>query len=93
MVEVFTKPGTDSEWCKRHIWKTFISKSNLTVFKQLPTVAAVISPCSALEFCFEIKDIICFSIEVEFFFAAATKSSGANFMISKSELTVFHKDH
>ena len=22
MVEVFTKPGTDSEWCKRHIWKT-----------------------------------------------------------------------
>jgi hypothetical protein len=22
MVEVFTKPGTDSEWCKDHIWKT-----------------------------------------------------------------------
>ena len=22
MVEVFTKPGTDSEWCKNHIWKT-----------------------------------------------------------------------
>ena len=22
MVEVFTKPGTDSEWCKRHIWNT-----------------------------------------------------------------------
>jgi hypothetical protein len=22
MVEVFAKPGTDSEWCKRHIWKT-----------------------------------------------------------------------
>ena len=21
MVEVFTKPGTDSEWCKNHIWK------------------------------------------------------------------------
>jgi hypothetical protein len=22
MVEVFTQPGTDSEWCKNHIWKT-----------------------------------------------------------------------
>ena len=22
MVEVFTKQGTDSEWCKNHIWKT-----------------------------------------------------------------------
>jgi hypothetical protein len=22
MVEVFTKPGTNSEWCKQHIWKT-----------------------------------------------------------------------
>jgi hypothetical protein len=22
MVEVFTKHGTDSEWCKDHIWKT-----------------------------------------------------------------------
>ena len=22
MIEVFTKPDTDSEWCKRHIWKT-----------------------------------------------------------------------
>src|ERR671932_102973 len=22
MVEVFTKPGTNSEWCKSHIWKT-----------------------------------------------------------------------
>src|ERR671931_2423219 len=22
MVEVFTKPGTDSEWCKDHLWKT-----------------------------------------------------------------------
>ena len=22
MVEVFTKPGTDSEWCKNYIWKT-----------------------------------------------------------------------
>ena len=22
MVEVFTKQGTDSEWCKDHIWKT-----------------------------------------------------------------------
>jgi hypothetical protein len=22
MVEVFTKPGTNSEWCKYHIWKT-----------------------------------------------------------------------
>jgi hypothetical protein len=22
MVEVFTKKGTDSEWCRSHIWKT-----------------------------------------------------------------------
>ena len=22
MVEVFTQQGTDSEWCKNHIWKT-----------------------------------------------------------------------
>ena len=22
MVEVFTKPGTNSEWCKDHIWNT-----------------------------------------------------------------------
>ena len=22
MVEVFTKPGTNSDWCKYHIWKT-----------------------------------------------------------------------
>jgi hypothetical protein len=22
MVEVFTKPNTNSEWCKYHIWKT-----------------------------------------------------------------------
>lgn len=22
MVEVFTKNGTDSQWCKDHIWKT-----------------------------------------------------------------------
>ena len=22
MVEVFTKKGTDSEWCRNHIWKT-----------------------------------------------------------------------
>jgi len=38
-------------------------------------VAVVISPFSAPEFCLEIKDIICFSIEEEFFFAAATNSS------------------
>jgi hypothetical protein len=42
---------------------SFISKSNLTAFKQFPTVAVVISPFSALEFCLEIKDIICFSQE------------------------------
>jgi len=39
---------------------SFISKSNFTAFMQLATVAVVISPTSALIFCFEIKDIIVF---------------------------------
>jgi len=43
-------------------------------------VAVVISPFSAHEFCLEVKFIICFSTEVEFLFAAAMKSSAANFI-------------
>jgi hypothetical protein len=33
MVEVFTKKGTDSQWCKNHIWKTtgFVTNMRLTL--------------------------------------------------------------